>query len=317
MTLHPQSVELLAVLAGWEAESGGALTIAEMRRDMRKEAYRGERLELPEVRDLAVPGPGGEIPVRLYRPEPSAAGPLPVLIYFHGGGWVLGDIDAVDAICRKLAAGVGCAVVNVGYRLAPEHPFPAAVEDAWAVTAHVAGHPEAYGTDARAVAVAGDSAGGTLATVVAGLAVERGLDLAHQLLIYPPTDTAMDTPSYAEFGDGYALHASGMAWFLDLYAGNADRGDPRMAPLRARSLEGLAPATVITAECDVLRDEAEAYAARLAAEGVAVELRCYDGMVHSFFVLPEIFDAAIEARQWAADRLRTAFAEAVRVGRVA
>ncbi|MWK39496.1 alpha/beta hydrolase fold domain-containing protein [Actinomadura sp. J1-007] len=259
-------------------------------------------------------GSGGPVPVRLYRPEPLGGPALPALVYLHGGGWVLGGVDNVDAACRDLAAEAGCAVLNVGYRLAPEHPFPAAVDDAWAAVRSVVREPALYGADPGAVAVAGDSAGGNLAAVTAILARDRGLRLAHQLLVYPVTDTAMDTASWAAYGTGYGLDAGAMARFADLYRGTADPDDPRLAPLRAPDLAGLAPATVITAEYDILRDEGEAYARRLAASGVPVELRRYEGVVHSFFLLPEIFDAGGEAMKYAVQRLVAAFGTRPREG---
>ncbi|HEU5160240.1 MAG TPA: alpha/beta hydrolase [Streptosporangiaceae bacterium] len=305
-SLHPQAVRFLELLAEWAPPPGQRPSVEEMRRNMWREPYLGDVTALPLVADRAVAGPAGEIPVRVYSPAPDRA--LPALVYFHGGGWALGDIDAVDPLCRDLARLAGCVVVNVGYRLAPEHPFPAAVDDSWAVTADLIADPGGYGVDPGAVAVAGDSAGGNLAAVVAARARDEGVALAHQLLVYPVLDTAMDTPSYAEFAQGFGLDADGMAWFVDLYAGAADRSDPRLAPLRTPDLTGLAPATVITAECDVLRDEGEVYAGRLAAAGVDVALRRFDGMVHAFFVLPEIFDAAQTARDWAVARLRAAFA---------
>jgi acetyl esterase len=305
--LHPQSVRFLTWLAESAPAPGHQPTVEEMRAGIRQRApYLGEPAPLGAVADAVVAGPAGDIPVRIYRPDPERT--LPALVYFHGGGWVIGEIDSVDRICRELALRADCVVINVGYRLAPEHPFPAALEDAWAVTADVVRAPARYGADPRAVAVAGDSAGGNLAAVVAVRARDEGVPLVHQLLVYPVMDAAMDTPSYAEFGVGYGLDAAGMARFLDLYAGAADRADPRLAPLRTADLAGVAPATMITAECDVLRDEGEAYAGRLAEAGVDVALRRFDGVVHSFFVLPEIFDAADEACRWAVPRLVTAFA---------
>jgi acetyl esterase len=309
--VHPQTASFLELLALWAPPADRVPTVEELREVQRRRGpYLGERLELPQVTDLTVAG----IPVRVYRPDPPGSGPLPALVYFHGGGWVIGSMDAVDPLCRKLAVAAGCVVVNVEYRLAPEHPFPAAVDDAWAVTADAIAHPDRYGADGRAVAVAGDSAGATLAAVTAIRARDEGVRLAHQVLVYPVTDEAMSTPSYAAYGSGYALNTEGMAWFFGMYAGDADRTDPRMSPLRAADLSGLAPATVITAECDVLRDEGEAYAERLAAAGNQTELTRYDGMVHSFFVLPELFDAAIAARQQVAGRLRAAFAAALQEG---
>ncbi|GAA4155666.1 alpha/beta hydrolase [Actinomadura keratinilytica] len=312
MPMHPQTVRYLEMLAPLAALEGQEPALAETRRAaeaaLRARPRRGR--ELPHVADLSVPGGGGAARVRLYRPEPPGGAPLPALVYLHGGGWVLGGLDSVDDACRDLAAATGCAVVSVGYRLAPEHPFPAAVRDAWAVTAAVAREPGRFGADPAAVAVGGDSAGGNLAAAVALIARDRGLRLAHQLLVYPVTDTALDTPSYAAYGRGYGLDAAAMARCLEMYRGGADPSDPLLAPLRAPDLSGLAPATVITAELDVLRDEGEAYARRLAEAGVPVELRRYEGVVHSFFLLPEHFDAAVDALRFAAGRLRAAFSAA-------
>ncbi|WP_067467374.1 alpha/beta hydrolase [Actinomadura macra] len=308
MPLHPQTEDFLELLASWTAageDAGGEPTIEEMRSRIGA-AFPARRRELPHVSDVSVPGPGGPVPVRVYRPWPVGRGPLPAVVYLHGGGWVLGGVDNVDAACRELAAGAECAVFNVGYRLAPEDPFPAAVDDAWAVVASVAREPHRHRVLPGAVAVAGDSAGGNLAAATALLARERGVHLAHQLLVYPVTDTAMDTPSWAEYGSGYGLDAATLARFMRLYRAGADDADPRLAPLRAPALDGAAPATVITAEYDILRDEGEAYARRLAAAGVPVELRRYDGVVHSFFLLPEVFDAGAEAMAFAVRRLRAA-----------
>ena len=320
MPLHPQTVSFLKMLAAWTGQPPGEgpraqPTIEEMRRRSSGPPP-AERRGLPEVRDLTVPGPGGPVPVRLYRPLPRDRGPLPALVYFHGGGWVLGNLDSVDGLCRDLAAEAASVVVSVDYRLAPEHPFPAAVDDAWAVVESVAREPGRYGVRAGAVAVAGDSAGGNLAAVTALRAREHGVPLAHQLLVYPVTDTAMDTPSWRAYGSGYGLDAATLARFLGLYRRDADPSDARLAPLRAPDLAGVAPATVITAEYDILRDEAEAYARRLAAASVPVELRRYDGVVHGFFPLPEMFDAGVRARAWAVRRLRAAFDARIREANV-
>ncbi|MFG2001924.1 alpha/beta hydrolase [Spirillospora sp. NPDC048911] len=310
MPLHPQTARFLEDVRALTALAGPEPTIEDMRREVGAAVFAARR-DLPQVIDTAVPAAGGPVPVRLYRPVPPGGPPLPAVIYFHGGGWVIGDLECVDAACRELAARARCAVISVDYRLAPEHPFPAAVEDAWAVTAAVVRDPGPYGVDARAVAVAGDSAGGNLAAVVALLARERALPLAHQLLVYPVTDTAMDTPSHAEFATGYGLDGPALARFMELYRGVADPADPRLAPLRAPDLAGVAPATVITAEYDILRDEGEAYAHRMRAAGVPVELRRFDGVVHAFFLLPEIFDAGVEAMEFAVRRLRAAFDDAI------
>ncbi|MDN3355861.1 alpha/beta hydrolase [Actinomadura sp. DC4] len=298
MPLHPQAVAFLKLM-----DTGAAPAepdVEAMRAGTRANPYRGVGPDLAETEDGAV----GDVPIRIYRPE---SGTLPALVYFHGGGWAIGDLDTADPMCRRLAAEAGCAVVSVGYRLAPEDPFPAAVEDAYAVTADVAGNTGRYGVRPGAVAVAGDSAGGNLAAVTALRARDEGLPLAHQLLMCPNTDSALDSASFAEFGEGYGLSAATMAWFFGHYIGYADRFDPRVAPLRAADLSGLPPATVLTAEYDILRDEGEEYARALEAAGVPVELRRHDGMIHNFVTSPEVFDDAVTAREWAASRLRQAF----------
>ncbi|GAA4501547.1 alpha/beta hydrolase [Actinoallomurus oryzae] len=300
MPLHPQSVAFLEVMRTGAAPAEP--DIAEMRAATRMSPHRGIGPELTAVEDAAV----GAIPIRTYRP---ADGVLPALVYFHGGGWSIGDLNSADPMCRRLAAEARCVVVSADYRLAPEHPFPAAVEDAFAVTADVVRRAGHYGVAPDAVAVGGDSAGGNLAAVVARLARDEGMALAHQLLMCPNTDSGLDSPSFTEFGEGYGLSAAAMAWFFGHYLGAADRSDPRVAPLRAPDLPGLPPATVLTAEYDILRDEGEEYARALAAAGVPVELRRFDGMIHNFITMPEVFDDAAGARAWAADRLRRSFGQ--------
>jgi acetyl esterase len=300
MPLHPQTAAFLKRM-----DTGAAPAepdIDAMRAATRANPHRGVGPELAAIEDGVV----GDVPIRTYRPE---SGTLPALVYFHGGGWSIGDLSTADPMCRRLAAEAGCVVVSVGFRLAPEDPFPAAVEDAYAVTADVVRQADRYGVRPDAVAVAGDSSGGNLATVTARRARDEGIALAHQLLLCPNTDSGLDSPSFADFGEGYGLSAAAMAWFLGHYIGCADRSDPRIAPLRADDLSGLPPATVLTAEYDILRDEGEQYARALEAAGVPVELRRYDGMMHNFVTLPEAFDDAVTARAWAVSRLRQAFGE--------
>lgn len=298
MPLHPQAAVFLKLTDADAAPAEPDITV--MRAAARANPYRGVGPALAEVEDAIV----GDVPVRVYRPAP---GELPAVVYFHGGGWSIGDLDSADPMCRRLAAEAGCVVVSADYRLAPERPFPAAVEDACTVTADVVRRAGHYGIRPDAVAVAGDDAGGNLATVTARLARDDGIPLVHQVLICPNTDSALDSPSFAEFAEGYSLSAATMAWFLGHYIGRADRSDPRIAPLRAGDLTGLPPATVITAEYDVLRDEGEEYARALAAAGVPVQLRRYDGMTHNFVTLPDVFDDAVTARAWVVRRLRQAF----------
>jgi acetyl esterase len=263
--------------------------------------------DVAAVRDLRIPGPAGEIAIRIYTPTGGTA-PRPALVYYHGGGWVIGSLASHDGICRALANAVPAIVVAVDYRLAPEHPFPAAAEDAHAAARWVAEHAAEIGADPRRIAVGGDSAGGNLAAVTALMARDRGGPaLAFQLLVYPVTDTAMDTASYRENADGYFLTRADMTWFFDHYLPRAaDRVHPYAAPLLAPDLRGLPPAAVITAEFDPLRDEGEAYATRLRAAGVAVTRTRYAGMIHGFFGLSAMFEQASAALEEAAAALRAA-----------
>jgi acetyl esterase len=251
----------------------------------------GPRPEIADVQDRLIPGPAGEIPVRIYTPDAPA--PRPVLVYFHGGGWVFCSIETHDAVCRSIANGVGCSVVSVDYRLAPEHPHPAAAEDAYAATCWVVEAAGELGVDPARVGVGGDSAGGNLAAVVPLLARERGgPELRYQLLIYPITDCSFETPSYTENAAGPLLTRHLMQAFWDHYVADPSaRAVPTASPLRAESLAGLPPALVITAEYDPLRDEGEAYAARLAAEGVPVVRTRYDAMIHGFLGLDVLEEA--------------------------
>jgi acetyl esterase len=260
---------------------------------------------LAEVRDLTVAGEVGELPARLYRPEGAAPGG-PVVVFFHGGGWVIGSIASHDNVCGRMAAESGCTVISVDYRLAPETKFPGAAEDAYAATSWVAAHADELGVDASRLAVAGDSAGGNLAAVTSLLARERGGPaIAFQLLIYPVTDLSQDYPSHAENGPlGYLLTTNSMTWFAEHYVGGVDDVDWRAAPITASAFDGLPPALVITAELDPLRDEGEAYAGKLEAAGVPVTTQRYDGMCHGFLSFP--VDGATAAREAIATALRGA-----------
>ncbi len=266
--------------------------------------------EMGAVRDIKI-GEGGAIPARLYRPlgsAPNAA--LPALIYFHGGGWVIGDLDTHDVVCRQIANGSGGAVVSVDYRLAPEHKFPAAVEDAIAATAWIAAHGATLGIDTARLAVGGDSAGGNLAAVVALDARDRnGPKLFQQTLIYPATESTMSHPSHERFAEGLLLTRPTMKWFLGHYLrGAEDLADWRVSPLRATSLANLPPALVLTAGYDPLCDEGEDYAARLAAAGVPVTRVRVEGMIHGFLTMGKLIPAANEAVAMIAAALKIAFA---------
>jgi acetyl esterase/lipase len=237
--------------------------------------------EVASVRDIGVQGPGGPVPVRVFRP--AGDGLLPVVAYLHGGGWVLGTLDGFSPLCRALANASGAIVASVGYRLAPEHPFPAGLEDTRAAVRWLAANAGELGGDPDRIAVAGDSAGGNLATVVARrLRDEGGPALRFQALVYPVCDSGINTPSYRECGDGFGLTAAGMRRYWELYLDGADGRDPDASPLQAEDLSGLPPAFVLTLRHDVLRDEGETYARALEAAGVPVTLRRYDGAVHGF-----------------------------------
>lgn len=243
----------------------------------------GEPEQIERVENLSVPRPGGSIPIRVYAP---GTGPAPGLVYFHGGGWVVGDLNVYDVVCRSIAKKSGAVVVSVDYRLSPEHKFPAAVEDCLAATAWVAANAPRLGIDPRRIAVGGDSAGGNLAAVMAlKCRSNGGPALALQVMVYPVTNLhAFDTASYRDFADGYYLTRSMMHWFRDAYLGRAeDSAQLDASPLFAPDLRGLPPALIITAECDPLRDEGEAYGKRLQDAGVATVCTRYPGMIHPFF----------------------------------
>jgi acetyl esterase len=248
------------------------------------------------IENLRIPGPEGEIPIRIYTPDAPA--PRPALVYFHGGGWVVCDLDTHDVVCTAMARRAGAVVVAVDYRLAPEHKFPAAVIDSYAATSWVASNSEKLGIDPKRISVGGDSAGGNLAAVVALKSRdEDGPAIALQVMVYPVTDlSSFDTPSYREFGQDHYLTKSEMEWFRSHYLRSMeDARDPHASPLLALDLSELPPALIITAECDPLRDEGQAYAKRLEYDGVPVTYTCYAGMIHPFFSLsgaiPQAFDA--------------------------
>lgn len=256
-----------------------------------------------ENHDIA--GPDGNIPIRIYTGIDSPDGALPALVYFHGGGWIMCDIDTHDALCRSLANDSGCRVVSVGYRLAPEHVFPAAIEDGLTSIRWVADQAETIGVDPTKIGVAGDSAGGNIAAVISQIARDRGPKIAFQLLMYPITDVAMDSESYHSFARGFFLEDRSMCYFIDLYAGKADRSDPRLAPLKAASFEGLPPTLVVTAGRDVLHDEGRLYAEALRAAGVHTEYIDYPGLIHGFATMQAI-SASREAVAMIGERVRQA-----------
>jgi acetyl esterase len=262
--------------------------------------WKGEPEPLASVEDLRLNGPDGSFAIRIYSPERdmSNSGPSPALVYFHGGGWVLCDLDTHDVICRAIARRSNAVVISVDYRLAPEHQFPAAVIDCYAAVNWVSENSERLGIDPHRIAVGGDSAGGNLAAVISLQSRdEAGPHIALQILVYPVTDlSSFDTPSYQEFAEGYGLTAAEMEWFRAQYlARPEDARCVHASPLLAPDLHGLPPALIITAECDPLRDEGEAYAKRLQAAGVPIRLTRYAGMIHPFFSMPGGVTQAREA----------------------
>jgi len=269
------------------------------------------KADIAEVRDLTLSAEGHMLPARLYHPVPGER--LPVLVFFHGGGWVSGNIETHDPLCRAIAEEAGIAVISVEYPRAPEEPFPAPLMACHAAVAAVAAGQAGDGVDRTRISVGGDSAGGNLAAAVALLARDKGPAIAHQLLLYPVIDTDFGNLSYTESGADYFLTAPMMRWFWAQYVGEAgiDSPDPLAAPIRAESLAGLPPATVVTAEHDPLRDEGEAYAARLEEAGVPVTLRRADGMIHGFVSMVGVLPASGEAIRLAAAEMKRVFGTAV------
>ena len=270
-----------------------------------------EVLELPRAplsrtEDFEIPGSDGmPLRARLYA---ASADRLPILLYLHGGGFTIGNFDTHDSLCRQLALRSGTAVVALDYRLAPEHRFPCAVLDAWAAMHWLAGPAaQSLGVDGSRLAVGGDSAGGTLAAVCAIHARDTGLKLRLQLLVTPGTAAFADTASHRRFASGYLLEAEGIEWFFNHYIDHAQRNDWRFAPLQADTLEGVAPACVLLAECDPLVDEGVAYADKLRAAGVPVALEIYRGVTHDFIKMGKLLDEAGAAQALAAEALKKAF----------
>jgi len=262
---------------------------------------------LRSIENLAIEGPDGPIPIRVYTPDVPA--PRPAMVYFHGGGWVVCDLDTHHVVCSAIARRAGAVVVAVDYRLAPEHKFPAAVVDCYAATAWVAANAGRLGVDAHRIAVGGDSAGGNLGAVISLWSRdEGGPAIALQVMVYPVTDlSSFETPSYQEFATGYSLTKPEMEWFRDNYLPSAEDGrNPHASPLLAADLAGLPPALIITAECDPLRDEGEAYAKRLDEANVAITCTRYDGMIHPFFSLSGVIPRAFDAIEQVADAVKSA-----------
>jgi len=264
--------------------------------DLFQPVLSGRPAPVGEIVDRTIAGPGGRLRVRLYRPAGSVARLLPTVLYLHGGGWVIGSLEAYDLPCRFFCARSGCAVVAVDYRLAPEHKFPAALDDAVAAFRWLAADSEELGIDPDRIVVAGDSAGGTLAAVVAQQVRGEARTPCLQWLIYPATDLGAETPSRASCGEGFLLTRTDMEWFRSLYLDDpAEVADPRVSPLRAPDLSGLPPALIFTAGLDPLRDEGQAYAERLGTAGVKTVHREFDSLIHGFVGMRGALQAAARA----------------------
>ena len=278
---------------------------------MRSSIFRASDEPIGKVEDRSIPSSHGAIGVRIYTPVNAAGATLPGMMFFHGGGFVIGDLETHDGLCRALCNEAGCRVVAVDYRLAPEHPFPAAVEDCWEATQHVAKHAKDFGIDDARLAVGGDSAGGNLAAVVAQIAKKSGgPPLVFQLLIYPVTQLGsnIETKSMRDNAKGYFLEKEGMDWFTRCYAPDGKhRDDPRLSPLLCEDMSGLPPAYLITAGFDPLRDEGRDYADALDKAGVPVTYVDYPGMIHGFFSFRGLIPKAREAVAAAGGALRAVF----------
>jgi acetyl esterase/lipase len=306
MPLDPQAQQVLELIAALGLPPNHLVSPAQARINM-KSRPRAAGPEVAKVEDRLIPGPGVDIPVRIYTPE--GAGPFPILVWFHGGGWVVGDIETADPTARQLTVGANCLVISVDYRLAPETKFPGPADDCYAATVWAAQQAMRLNGDPNRIAVGGDSAGGNLAAAVTLMARDRGgLSLAFQLLVYPVTARDFDRASYRQNAAGYGLTLDAMRWYWDHYLQHpSDASNPYAAPLVAQNLKGLPPALVITAECDPLCDEGEAYAKHLQAAGVPTIYSRYDGMIHGFFGMAAALDKGQQAVAQACAALQQAF----------
>ncbi|WP_088035022.1 alpha/beta hydrolase [Evansella clarkii] len=307
MALDPQAKFILDQLEAAGGPEMHTLTPEEARASIDLSPLAGTPEQVGKVENRTIPVEGGEIAVRIYTPE--GEGPFPALVYYHGGGWVIGDLDTVDVPCRLLTNQANCVVVSVDYRMAPEHKFPVPLNDSYAAAKWVVENAASINADKDRVAVGGDSAGGNLAAAVSLMARDRGeFSIAFQMLIYPVTNHSFATPSYLENGEGYFLTKDSMVWFWNHYLKNEEDGkNPYASPLQAEDLSGLPPALVLTAGFDPLRDEGEAYAERLKEAGVEVEVTRYEGMIHGFFWMPGALDEGRKSFGQAAEALKRAF----------
>ena len=307
MPLDPQAQNILDQMAALGLPPNHTVSPEEARANMLARP-RPEGPEVAKVEDRTIANGNFQVPVRIY--TPAGSGPFPVLSWFHGGGWVIGNLETADATARHLAVGAGCVVVSVDYRLAPEAKFPVPFDDCYAATQWIVQNAASINVDPSRIAVGGDSAGGNLAAGICLAAKDRGgLPIAFQLLVYPVTAVDFSTGSYKQNADGYLLTMDGMKWYWNHYlSSDADASNPYAAPLAAKDLSGLPPALVITAEFDPLRDEGEAYAKKLQDAGVDATATRYDGMIHGFFGMSAVLDKGAQALAQASSALMAAFA---------
>ena len=309
MPLDPLAKRFLAMMAAASPRDRSPVSLYDRRQSLAKimELARGEAAEIARI-DGVLPGPAGDIPYRLYIPSHDRDGLLPGFLFFHGGGMVAGSIDTHDTLCAGLAGATGCRLISVGYRLAPEHKFPAAVDDAIAAAKWVSRHAATLGIDAGKIVVGGDSAGATLAAAVCQDAARNdGPAILLQCLICPVLDFGGTSPSRDAFAENYLLDRTLLeADLADYLPDGADPADPRVSPLRAADLAGLPAALIHTAEFDPMRDEGNAYAERLAAAGVAVEHHCHDGMIHNFHAMGAVLPQGRRVLKRIGDQIRRA-----------
>jgi acetyl esterase len=311
MPLDPEAAVLLDQMREMGAKPFEELTVPEARLAAIPFLHlQGTPQEVASVDHLFIPGPSADLPIRIYRPE-GVTSPAPAIVYFHGSGWVILNIQLCDPTMRSLANSTGCIVVAVNYQKAPEHKFPVPLDDCFAATSWVAEHAEELGIDPARIAVGGDSAGGNLAAAVCLRARdEGGPALAFQLLIYPATDYGWDSPSAIENAEGYLLQRESMRWFWTHYVNDPSDGDnPLVSPLRAPDLSGLPPAYIMTAEFDPLRDDGERYGERLREAGVPVKVSRYDGQIHGVYFMLGVIGAAKQLHDEIAGEVRSALSE--------
>jgi acetyl esterase len=304
-SLDPKPIETLSV-----ADARQQPTIADAVSKLEADQHLSTDPEaVGGISSTTVPGPAGDIPVRVYTPT-GGMGHYPTVIYFHGGGWVIGTLDAYDASCRAITNLAHCQVISVDYRQAPEHKFPGPTEDAYAATQYIMQHPDQFNADSKHITVAGESAGGNLAAVVCMMARDRsGLMPTYQVLIYPVTDQNFNTDSYRQNANAVPLDADAVRWFFDKYLTSPGEGTNPYISILHGDVSKLPPATVITADIDPLRSEGQAYADKLKTAGVPVKAMNYDGVTHEFFGLGKVVDTARRAERFAAEGLDSAFAQ--------